>query len=231
MAASGGWLRWLRWASMAPMASMVPMFSLTWVTLMGVQEGTDVKAILVFRSWVAAIIGGCTRESGIYRCLRWVDKRKLMEHVLRECYIAVGTAGLARRLTEMLGVVWRRMVMNDVDWAAPVASMAPVTPMAAMVTIATLAAVVVQEALTWKPLWCRWWWRRVASSGAVWRLDRLTQEGTDVEVPLCPSRDECTHRSSLFDRQQTTSCFRCFVMIVNVVTVVFPWQCCGVFPT
>ena len=43
----------------------------------------------------------------------------------------------------------------------------------------------------------------------------------------CPSCDECTNKSGLFDRQQATSCFRCSVMIETVVTV-FPRQCCGV---
>ena len=47
----------------------------------------------------------------------------------------------------------------------------------------------------------------------------VAHQGTDVEVLLCSSRDECTHRSSLFDRQQTTSRLRLLVMTVNVVTV------------
>ena len=71
-------------------------------------------------------------QTARYRSLQWVGKRKLTENELTDCYIAVGTAGFARRLTEMLGVVWRRMVSNGVEWEAPMASMASVALMASM---------------------------------------------------------------------------------------------------
>ena len=176
MAASGRWLR------VAPMASMVPAVSCTLVALIGVEEGTGVEAILVLRSWVAAMIRvpnrmgvqelATQREAAMYTSLRWDEQMKLMENELRDCYITIGTAVFARRLTVVLGVVWRRTVSNGVDWAAPVPSMAPMASMVA-------------------------------------------HEGTDVEVHMCPSLDECTH----MNRQQTTICFHCLVMIVNIVTV------------
>ena len=64
-------------------------------------------------------------------------------------------------------------------------------------------------------------WRRVVA-GLVRHMRALTWKS--ICVPIC---DGCTHRSSLFDRRQAASCFRCSVMIVNMVTV-FLLQCCGV---
>ena len=85
-------------APVAPMASMVPMVSLTSMTSMEVQEGTDVKAPLMLRSWDAAIMRvvirvgvhelTTPRETARSRILRWVDKRRLMENELTDYYIA-----------------------------------------------------------------------------------------------------------------------------------------------
>ena len=80
-------------------------------------------------------------------------------------------------------------------------------------------------------------WRELAANGVQWRrvdgfdgddgfdgsmasmAAMVAQERADVQVPLCPCRDECTQRSSLLDGQHATSCFRCSVMMVSIVTV------------
>ena len=150
----------------------------------------DVEAPRMPRSWDATMIGVKIGVNGVHelvtlsnlrRIARSSSQRRVATRNLMENEL---TDCFASRLTVIFGVRWRRIGWSGAEWMASMASMA---------TIAAHEGTDVE-------LWCLWWWRRVAPSGG-W--DRLTKEGT-------PSRDECTHRSSLFDRQQTTSCFRCW---------------------
>ena len=92
-----------------------------------------------------------------------------------------------------------------------------------------------KKALTWKSLWCLWWWRRTVV-GVVDTTD-VVCSFFDRQHQLFSSSSRRFSRQwlcSLFVRQQATSCFlvgsHCTVNIVTVLPIAMLW-CLDVAPS